>query len=97
MNMHVYIYIYTLYTYIYYLHIYTHIYIYLFCLIELLSAKEDSNNRIALMQFADRDTALLLRTHRTERWLPTVLKQVLASETCPKICVGWDGADKKKL
>lgn len=26
-----------------------------------------------------------------------MLKQVLASETCPKICVGWDGADKKKM
>lgn len=58
---------------------------------------KDSNNPIALMQFADHETVLLIRTHRTERWLPNVVKQVLSSETCVKICVGWDGADKKKM
>eukprot|EP00913_Durusdinium_trenchii_P022731 g21347.t1 len=58
---------------------------------------KDSNNPIALMQFSDDETALLVRTHRTERWLPNILKQVLSSENCQKICVGWDGADKKKM
>ncbi|CAJ1327337.1 unnamed protein product [Effrenium voratum] len=58
---------------------------------------KEANNPIALMQFADHEYALLIRTHRSERWLPSVVRQALLSDTCTKICVGWDGADKKKM
>mmetsp|Transcript_42105 Transcript_42105/g.97473 ORF Transcript_42105/g.97473 Transcript_42105/m.97473 type:complete len:600 (+) Transcript_42105:210-2009(+) len=56
---------------------------------------KDSDNPIALMQFADEGTALLLRTHRTRNWLPTSVLKALLSETCTK--VGVVGPDKQKM
>mmetsp|Transcript_112646 Transcript_112646/g.325481 ORF Transcript_112646/g.325481 Transcript_112646/m.325481 type:complete len:617 (+) Transcript_112646:21-1871(+) len=54
-------------------------------------------NPIALMQFADDSTALLLRTHRSRHWLPASVLRALRSEGCKKVGVGWDGADKAKM
>lgn len=56
-----------------------------------------SDNPIALMQFADENMALLLRTHRTQQWLPASVLRVLLSDCCSKYTVGWDGADKQKM
>lgn len=58
---------------------------------------KDSDNPIALMQFADDKTALLLRTHKTRQWLPSIVIRALLSDTCTKISVGWDGPDKQKM
>lgn len=58
---------------------------------------KDSDNPIALMQFSDERTALLLRTHRTRNWLPTSVMKALLSESCTKVGVGWDGPDKQKM
>lgn len=58
---------------------------------------KDSDNPIALMQFADDSTALLLRTHRTRNWLPISVMKALLSEGCTKVGVGWDGPDKQKM
>jgi len=55
-----------------------------------------SENPIALMQFSDESTALLLRTHRSRQYLPVIVMKVLCSDVCRKICVGWDGGDKTK-
>ena len=59
--------------------------------------RKEIDNPIALMQFADADTALLIRTHRTGHWLPDVIQEVLTSEACIKICVGFDSSDKHKM
>jgi len=56
-----------------------------------------SDHPVALMQFADGGTALLLRTHQTARWLPQLVREVLTSTVVKKICVGYDGADRRKL
>jgi len=56
-----------------------------------------SDNPIALMQFADENMALLLRTHKTRNWLPTSVLRALLSDSCSKIAVGWDGVDKQKM
>lgn len=56
-----------------------------------------ADNPIALMQFSDENTALLLRCHRSRSWLPSVVIRALESETCKKIGVGWDGPDKIKM
>mmetsp|Transcript_81091 Transcript_81091/g.211358 ORF Transcript_81091/g.211358 Transcript_81091/m.211358 type:complete len:732 (+) Transcript_81091:70-2265(+) len=58
---------------------------------------KDSDNPIALMQFADDKVALLLRTHKTTNWLPLVVMRALCSESCRKVGVGWDGPDKQKM
>mmetsp|Transcript_113655 Transcript_113655/g.361046 ORF Transcript_113655/g.361046 Transcript_113655/m.361046 type:complete len:790 (-) Transcript_113655:100-2469(-) len=58
---------------------------------------KDSDNPIALMQFADDKVALLLRTHKTTNWLPLVVMKALCSESCRKVGVGWDGPDKQKM
>lgn len=58
---------------------------------------KDGNNPIALMQFADDKTALLLRTHNSGSWLPVCVMKALLSESCTKIGVGWDGNDKLKM
>mmetsp|Transcript_97900 Transcript_97900/g.227007 ORF Transcript_97900/g.227007 Transcript_97900/m.227007 type:complete len:584 (-) Transcript_97900:47-1798(-) len=58
---------------------------------------KESDNPIALMQFADESTALLLRTHRTRNWLPTAVLKALLSDSCTKVGVGWDGPDKLKM
>lgn len=57
---------------------------------------KDMDNPVALMQFADESTVLLVRTHITN-WLPLIISKVLMSETCHKISVGWDGPDKRKM
>eukprot|EP00439_Symbiodinium_sp_Y106_P019681 s4304_g2.t1 len=59
--------------------------------------RRDRDNPIALMQFADADTALLVRTHVSQSWLPDLIQSVLESESCIKICVGFDSADKHKM
>ena len=59
--------------------------------------RKETDNPIALMQFADADTALLIRTHRTRQWLPNVIRDLLTSDTCIKVCVGFDSADKHKM
>jgi hypothetical protein len=56
-----------------------------------------SDNPIALMQFADENMALLLRTHKTRNWLPASVLRALLSDSCSKIGVGWDGLDKQKM
>mmetsp|Transcript_47169 Transcript_47169/g.146120 ORF Transcript_47169/g.146120 Transcript_47169/m.146120 type:complete len:610 (-) Transcript_47169:195-2024(-) len=58
---------------------------------------KDSDNPIALMQFADENVALLLRTHRTRNWLPGTVFRALTCEGCTKVGVGWDGPDKQKM
>lgn len=58
---------------------------------------KDSDNPVALMQFADANTALLVRTHRTKNWLPYAICKALCSDTCKKIGVGFDGPDKTKM
>jgi len=58
---------------------------------------EGSDSPIALMQFADEKMALLLRTHKTQNWLPVSVLRALMSESCSKLGVGWDGADKQKM
>ena len=57
--------------------------------------RKGTDNRIALIQFADSTTALLFRTHRSGTWLPDVVKKVLVSEVCHKICVAWRGDNHK--
>jgi len=59
--------------------------------------RKGQNNPIALMQFGDESTCLLLRTHRSRNWLPQAVMKNLLSEGCKKIGVGWDGADKLKM
>ena len=59
--------------------------------------RTQAENPVALMQFADAETALLVRTHRTGQWLPSVIREVLTSETCTKVCVGYDSAAKHKM
>lgn len=56
-----------------------------------------SDNPVALMQFSSMDTAILLRTHVSLKWLPKVVSKVLVSERVAKIGVGYDGPDKKKM
>lgn len=58
---------------------------------------KDTNHPISLMQFADKDTCLLLRTHRTQNWLPAAVLQCLQSTVCLKAGLGWDGPDKLKM
>jgi len=58
---------------------------------------KETDNPIALMQFADDKVALLLRTHRTRNWLPVSVMRTLLSESCKKVQVGWDGPDKQKM
>jgi len=58
---------------------------------------QGSDNPIALMQFADENMALLLRTHKTGNWLPASVLRALWSDSCSKLGVGWDGADKGKM
>mmetsp|Transcript_117723 Transcript_117723/g.262974 ORF Transcript_117723/g.262974 Transcript_117723/m.262974 type:complete len:621 (-) Transcript_117723:95-1957(-) len=58
---------------------------------------KDSDNPIALMQFADESTALLLRTHRACPWLPISVMRVLMSQSCAKVGAGWEGPDKQKM
>ena len=55
-----------------------------------------ASNPVALMQLADNDTALLLRTHRSKRWLPEIVQQVLKSSVVRKACVGY-GGDRRKM
>lgn len=56
-----------------------------------------SDNPVALMQFSDESTALLLRTHKSLNYLPVIVMKVLCSEVCHKIGVGFDGPDKTKM
>eukprot|EP00927_Polykrikos_kofoidii_P085266 TRINITY_DN922_c0_g1_i1.p1 TRINITY_DN922_c0_g1~~TRINITY_DN922_c0_g1_i1.p1 ORF type:complete len:584 (+),score=89.85 TRINITY_DN922_c0_g1_i1:115-1866(+) len=58
---------------------------------------KEADNPVALMQFADESTALLIRTHRTRDWLPSAVLQALLNEDCKKISVGWDGDEKLKM
>ncbi|CAK0856743.1 unnamed protein product [Prorocentrum cordatum] len=58
---------------------------------------KETDNPIALMQFADDKVALLLRTHRTRNWLPVSVMRTLLSESCKKVQVGWDGPDRQKM
>lgn len=58
---------------------------------------QNQDNRVALLQFADDNTALLVRTHKTGNWLPMVIMDALTSESCRKVGVGWDGPDKRKM
>lgn len=58
---------------------------------------KEALNPVALMQFSDESTALLLRTHRTLQYLPEAVRHCLESETCLKVGVGWDGPDKTKF
>jgi len=58
---------------------------------------KDSDNPIALMQFADESKALLLRTHVTRDWLPSSVVRVLKTDACLKVSVGWDGPDQHKF
>jgi len=57
----------------------------------------ETDNPIALMQFADENIALLLRTHRTRNWLPISVMRALMSDSCKKVQVGWDGPDRQKM
>mmetsp|Transcript_39504 Transcript_39504/g.62717 ORF Transcript_39504/g.62717 Transcript_39504/m.62717 type:complete len:928 (+) Transcript_39504:71-2854(+) len=56
-----------------------------------------ADNPIALMQFGDENTCLLVRTIWTRSWLPDAIRECLLSEDCKKIGVGWDGPDKTKM
>jgi len=56
-----------------------------------------SDNPVALMQFADENMALLLRTHKTRNWLPSSVLRALLSDSFCKVGVGWDGVDKQKM
>jgi len=58
---------------------------------------KDQDNPVALMQFADETTCLLIRTHLTKNWLPASVLRCLLSDTCKKVGVGWDGPDKLKM
>lgn len=58
---------------------------------------KEQDNPVALMQFADDTTALLIRTHRTRGWLPQAVVKALKSESCAKVGVGYDGNDKMKM
>eukprot|EP00439_Symbiodinium_sp_Y106_P012920 s4896_g1.t2 len=54
-------------------------------------------NPVALMQFADAHTALLLRTHRSGNWLPKSVRDLLLSQSCQKVTLGYDGSDRRKV
>ncbi|CAE7403505.1 Wrn [Symbiodinium sp. CCMP2592] len=54
-------------------------------------------NPVALMQFADAHTALLLRTHRSGNWLPKSVRDLLLSKSCQKVTLGYDGSDRRKV
>ncbi|CAE7926194.1 Wrn, partial [Symbiodinium necroappetens] len=54
-------------------------------------------NPVALMQFADAHTALLLRTHRSGKWLPKCVRDLLLSKSCQKVTLGYDGSDRRKV
>lgn len=56
-----------------------------------------TDNPVALLQFADEDTALLLRTHVSKRWLPKIVLETLKSPYVKKVCIGYDSNDKRKL
>eukprot|EP00747_Dinoflagellata_sp_TGD_P207026 gnl/TRDRNA2_/TRDRNA2_80638_c0_seq1.p1 gnl/TRDRNA2_/TRDRNA2_80638_c0~~gnl/TRDRNA2_/TRDRNA2_80638_c0_seq1.p1 ORF type:complete len:630 (+),score=122.07 gnl/TRDRNA2_/TRDRNA2_80638_c0_seq1:38-1927(+) len=58
---------------------------------------KDSDNPVALMQFATDDTVLLLRTHVTKNWLPAVVVRALESTECEKLCMVFEGAHKEKV
>eukprot|EP00929_Paragymnodinium_shiwhaense_P091184 TRINITY_DN51214_c0_g1_i1.p1 TRINITY_DN51214_c0_g1~~TRINITY_DN51214_c0_g1_i1.p1 ORF type:complete len:567 (+),score=111.70 TRINITY_DN51214_c0_g1_i1:139-1839(+) len=58
---------------------------------------KEADNPIALMQLADDNVALLLRTHRSGSWLPDSVREALLSEDCKKVAVGYDGGDKRKM
>jgi hypothetical protein len=58
-----------------------------------------SNNPIALLQFSDGETAVLLRTHTStlsSTWLPDIVRDVLASRVVRKVCSG-SGQVQQKL
>lgn len=58
---------------------------------------KDSDNPVALVQFADSSTVLLLRTHKTRHWLPTVVAKALQADSCRKVCVNFDNMERKKM
>eukprot|EP00428_Durinskia_dybowskii_P040771 CAMPEP_0170276676 /NCGR_PEP_ID=MMETSP0116_2-20130129/38323_1 /TAXON_ID=400756 /ORGANISM="Durinskia baltica, Strain CSIRO CS-38" /LENGTH=505 /DNA_ID=CAMNT_0010527949 /DNA_START=1 /DNA_END=1515 /DNA_ORIENTATION=- len=59
--------------------------------------RKGGDNPVALIQLASEEHALLLRTHRSRRWLPKVVIDVLTSSHVPKVCVGFDACDRQKL
>ena len=61
---------------------------------------KDSDNPISAMQFASADSALILRTHITKKWLPDVIDKVLRHQTFMKVCIGYQGGEsdiRKKM
>lgn len=58
--------------------------------------KQDSDNPVVLMQFADDKIALLLRTHLTKNWLPTSVRKALSSDYFVKVGVGSQNRTKMK-
>ena len=54
----------------------------------------NDGNPVALMQFADDTTALLLRTDRSGSWLPNAVITTLMSEHCAKVVIGYGRIDK---
>eukprot|EP00927_Polykrikos_kofoidii_P014606 TRINITY_DN16425_c0_g1_i2.p1 TRINITY_DN16425_c0_g1~~TRINITY_DN16425_c0_g1_i2.p1 ORF type:complete len:878 (-),score=193.10 TRINITY_DN16425_c0_g1_i2:104-2716(-) len=58
---------------------------------------KDADNAVALLQLADDKSALLLRTHRTGRWLPSLVIELLTSARVRKACIGFDGNAARKM
>ena len=56
-----------------------------------------SDHPVAVMAFADDETAVLIRTHRTKNWLPGAIMRLLMSERCKKICADFDSIAKQKM
>jgi len=56
-----------------------------------------SDNPVALMQFADEETALPLRTHKAEGWLPQSVIELPTSPDAIKVTTGFDGSDSAKM
>lgn len=56
-----------------------------------------SDHPVALMTFADDETAVLIRTHRTKNWLPGAIMRLLISERSKKICADFDSQARQKM
>lgn len=46
-----------------------------------------SDNAIALLDFATKDAVMILRTHKSQRWLPQVVRDILSSTLIEKVSI----------
>jgi len=68
-----------------------------FHLIWTLDRSQGENHPVAMVCFADNNTVLLLRTHRTENWLPPIVIRVLQTQSCTKVTIDWEKHSKGKM